>query len=234
MRSPGRAHDGASVSRRTLLLVSVAAGAVLAGGLVAAMIASTGGSETPAATPTGAARVAAMLGGIPQQGAALGSPSAPVTLVEFADVQCPYCAEWAIRALPGIVSQYVRTGKVRILFNGMAFVGPDSETALRTAAAAGQQGRFWNVLELLFENQGGENSGWATDSLLRSIGDAVAGARHGKMLDAQRIGGGDPGAGARHRARAAGRGRARHRASRSARRAERCGSCGSRRSSRPG
>ncbi len=124
-----------------------------------------------------------MLDGIAQQGQALGSPDAPVTLVEFADPQCPYCAEWAKSSLPTIVRTYVRTGKVRLVFDGMAFVGADSDTALRTALAAGRQGRFWNVIELLFENQGTENTGWVTDSLLRSIGAAVPGLDAQRMLD---------------------------------------------------
>ena len=51
------------------------------------------------------------------------------------------------------------------------------------ALAAGRQGRFWNVMELLYENQGTENAGWVTDSLLRSIGDAVPGLDTQKMLD---------------------------------------------------
>jgi protein-disulfide isomerase len=173
------------VSRRTLILVSVAAAAVLTGGLVAAVVLSTGGgSKAPTVGPTGVARVSAMLRGIPQKGTVLGSAKAPVTLVEFADLQCPYCADWANGALPTVVARYVRTGRVRILFDGMAFVGADSETALRTALAAGQQGRFWNVLELLYANQGTENTGWVTDSLLRSIGESVPGLDAGKMLSA--------------------------------------------------
>jgi protein-disulfide isomerase len=183
------ARDADDVGRRTLLLVSVAAAALIAGGLVAALVLTTGGgskAEPTTAAPLGVSRVARMLDGIPQQGVVLGRASAPVTLVEFADVQCPYCAEWASRGLPGIVQKSVRTGKVRILFNGMAFVGADSETALRTAVAAGRQNRFWNVLELLYENQGAENAGWVTDSLLRSIGDAVPGLDTQKMLDERR------------------------------------------------
>jgi protein-disulfide isomerase len=74
---------------------------------------------------------------------------------------------------------------VQIVFSGMHFVGPDSETALRTALAAASQGRFWNVLELLYENQGTENTGWVTDPLLRSIGDAVPGLSTSRMLDAR-------------------------------------------------
>jgi protein-disulfide isomerase len=172
--------------RRRLVVLSLAGAAVVGGALVAALVLTTGGGSKPSTVaPVGAAQVTAMLAGIPQRGVMLGSASAPVTLIEFADPQCPYCGDWAKVALPTIVRRYVRTGKVRIRFNGMAFVGTDSVTALRTALAAGQQNRFWNVMELLYENQGTENTGWVSDSLVRSIGDSVPGLDTQTMLDAR-------------------------------------------------
>jgi len=175
------------MSRRRLALVAVAAGALAGAALVAALALSTGGGSPakPSAAPIGARRVAAMLRGVPQDGTQLGSARAPVTLVEFADPQCPYCAEWAQQALPVLVRDYVRPGKLRIVYSGMHFVGPQSRTALRAALAAAAQHRFWNVIELLYENQRVENTGWVTDSLLRSIGDAVPGLRTQWMLDAR-------------------------------------------------
>lgn len=174
-----RSHTG-SMGRRSILLASLAA-ALAAAAAVAALELSSGHSARPVAL-TGVARTESMLRGIRQTGTALGSPSAAVTLVEFADPQCPYCGMWARDALPAIVDRYVRPGKVRIVFTGMTFVGSDSETALRTALAAGHENRFWDVLELLYENQGQENSGWVTDSLLRSIGAAVPGLDTNRMF----------------------------------------------------
>ena len=123
-----------------------------------------------------------LLRGIPQEGIALGDPKAPVTLVEYADLQCPYCASWARDAFPAIVDDYVRTGKVRIVFRGLAFIGPDSETALRAALAAGEQRALWNVVHGLFTGQGAENGGWVTDGLLRSLGSG-AGIDPDRMLE---------------------------------------------------
>ena len=120
---------------------------------------------------------ATLLQGIPQSGSTLGRPDAPVTLVEFADLQCPYCAQWSGQTFPEIVRDYVRPGKVRVVFAGLAFVGPDLDRALRFAAAAGRQGKFWHVVDLLYANQGAENSGWADDALMREIGAAVPGLR---------------------------------------------------------
>lgn len=173
---------------RRLLAGSIAAAVVAAGAIAAALtLTSSGGAKqaSPGSGLTGVTAVERMLAGVPQQGTALGSPDAPVTLVEFADLQCPYCARWADDALPTLVDKYVRTGKVRMVFNGMHFLGADSTTALRTALAAGSQNRFWNVLELLFRNQGTENAGWVTEDLLRSVGSAVPGLDVQKMLDAR-------------------------------------------------
>jgi protein-disulfide isomerase len=148
------------------------AGAFLLG--LALIAASRLGAEesAPAAAPQ-----TSLLAGIPQHGAVLGDPKAPVTLVEYADFQCPYCAEWAHRAFPALVSRYVRPGKVRIVFRGLAFLGPDSDRALRAALAAGRENRLWNVVEALYRRQGLENSGWVTDSLLEEVAGSTALAR---------------------------------------------------------
>jgi protein-disulfide isomerase len=120
-----------------------------------------------------------LFAGIEQHGAALGDPKAPVTLVEYADLQCPYCALWARQALPTVVSEYVRTGRVRIVFRGLAFLGADSELALRMVLAAGAQNKQWDLIEELYRRQGYENSGWVSDEL------AHAGAAAG--LDMQSL-----------------------------------------------
>jgi protein-disulfide isomerase len=159
------------MTRRTYFAVAVAA-AVIAAGLVAASMLSARG-ETPRPTAVYGDDTAAMLAAIPQRGIALGRPNAPVTLVEFADIQCPYCAQWSQQALGELVSDYVRPGKVRLEFRGLAFIGPESERALRFSLAAGQQGKLWNVLHLLYTQQGAENGGWVTDDLLAGIAAAI-------------------------------------------------------------
>ena len=105
-----------------------------------------------------------------------------MTLVEYADLQCPYCAQWARDAFPTIVQEYVRAGRVRIVFRGLSFIGPDSDAALRAALAAGQQDRLWDVVHGLFVQQGAENSGWVSDAVLRSFDGT--GIDTQRMLDA--------------------------------------------------
>jgi protein-disulfide isomerase len=161
-----------------LTVVAVAVAALVAAALVGAS--HYGNAATPEARPAtaplmGAADNRSLFAGIPQHGAVLGSPDARVTLVEYADLQCPYCGEFARDTLPTLVQDYVRTGRVRVVFRGLAFVGPESDAALRAALAAGQQNRLWNFTHLTYENQGAENSGWVTDSFIRSVSGEIAG-----------------------------------------------------------
>jgi protein-disulfide isomerase len=147
--------------------------------------ASTSSTPTPGVTVTGAAATARLLRGIPQKLNVLGNLKAPVTMIEFADLQCPFCREFALNALPALVREYVRSGKVKLVFAGIAFLGPDSETALRATYAAGLQGKLWNYLDLLYRNQGAENAGWVTDDLLRAVGKAIPGVDAGTLMAAR-------------------------------------------------
>jgi protein-disulfide isomerase len=162
----------------------VVAAALIAASLVGGRTA-VAEPAAPAANATsvaGAAETELLLRGVAQEGIALGSPDAPVTLVEYADLQCPYCAEWARDTFPVIVDEYVRPGRVRVVFRGLAFIGPESDAALKAALAAGGQGRLWNVVHLLFSNQGRENGGWVTKDLLRALGRTVPGLDPARML----------------------------------------------------
>jgi protein-disulfide isomerase len=144
--------------------------------------------KTSGAAPSISAAPAtqSIFAGIPQQGTVLGSPMARVTLVEYADLQCPYCGQWARETLPVLVSDYVKTGKLRIVFNGLAFLGPDSVKALRTVLAAGRQGHLWDLVHGFYVRQGAENSGWVTDGLVKDVGSHIPGLDPAKMLSARR------------------------------------------------
>jgi protein-disulfide isomerase len=156
------------------LAVVLVAAAVIAAALVAASLLGRGAAQGGANGSPQIVRAPVerepLFRGIEQDGIALGSARAPVTLVEYADLQCPYCAQWARDAFPTIVEDYVRAGRVRIVFRGLAFIGPQSDVALRAALAAGEQDRLWDVVHGLFVQQGAENSGWVSDALLRGFG----------------------------------------------------------------
>jgi len=172
-------------SRRLRLAAVFGTAAALAAVLVGASLVGSrdkGSVPVPAAVPE---TEQPLFAGIEQQGAALGSPNAPVTLVEYADLQCPYCAQWARDTLPTLVEDYVRDGRLRIVFHGLAFIGPDSNTALRTAVAAGRKNHLWDVVHGLYVSQGAENAGWVTDTLVREIADGVPGLEPDKLLAAR-------------------------------------------------
>jgi protein-disulfide isomerase len=169
-------------SRRTYLLVAGAVAAVLAAALVGFSLASGTDEAEPAAVVAGADEVTEMLDGVPQSGVVLGREDAPVTLVEYADIQCGHCAHFALDGFPHLVWDYVREGDLRLELRGLTFIGPDSEKALRAALAAGEQDRLWHVLDLLFYAQGTPNTGWVSDHLLRSIGATVPGLDVERML----------------------------------------------------
>lgn len=167
---------------RRILVAAVVAVAVLVAGAFVAVSAVQGRSSKGAAAPVSKTAPKSLFAGIPQNGIVLGSPAAPVTLVEFADLQCPYCGEFARNALPQIVREYVRTGRVKIVFQGLAFLGPQSQTALRAVLAASLQNRAWNVLDGLYARQGTENSGWVTRALLRDVSGDVPGLNVQRQL----------------------------------------------------
>jgi protein-disulfide isomerase len=109
------------------------------------------------------------LRGIPQDGIALGDPDAPVTIVEFADLQCPFCAEFHENVFPELVERHVRDGQVRIELRLLRFLGPDSDRLARAAAAAAGQDRMWQFVDLAYSRQGRENSGYATDQFINEL-----------------------------------------------------------------
>ena len=146
--------------------------------IVAIAVSSAGGTKklAPGSPPPQAAQVATMFRGIPQHGQTLGSPKAPVTLVEFADLKCPVCRAYTAQALPTLVRDYVRPGKLKIVFQPQTFVGSppgDSEHAARFALAAGLQNKMWQFAELWYDNQQDETIAYATDSYIRQIASGV-------------------------------------------------------------
>ena len=128
--------------------------------------------ETPALR--GTASLPERFGGIPQDGAFLGRPDAPYTLVEFADLQCPFCARFDRDVLPAVIERFVRPGSLRIELRPVAFLGPDSNTGAAATVAAGEQDRMWQFADLWYRNQGQENSGYATPEFLGSIAHAAS------------------------------------------------------------
>jgi len=84
---------------------------------------------------------------------AMGSPSAPVTVVEFADYQCPYCLRFTKTTFPHLKRDYIDTGKVRwVALNLPLAFHKDARKAAQAALCAGEQDKFWEMREVLFRN----------------------------------------------------------------------------------
>jgi protein-disulfide isomerase len=167
-------------TRRLRLLGGVLAAAAV---IVVAAIALGGGKGSASSRPAAATKSAgpipgqrssaALFAGIPQRGITLGRADAPVTLVEFADLQCPFCREYTLQTLPTLVRDYVRTGKVKMEFRNLWFIGDDSVTAGRAASAASAQNRLWTFADVFYNNQGQENTGYVTQPFMNRVSKAA-------------------------------------------------------------
>jgi len=160
-----------------LLVVVVVVALVLSGGKSSGLPknAVAVGSLTNALT--GASDAAAEFNGIPQKGTTLGWPSAPVTMVEYIDLQCPICQQFETQVFPNILQKYVRTKKVKVIVKPWAFIGPDSVRGQDATLAAAQQDKAFNFVQILYDNQGTENTGWLNDQMVYAIAASVPGMK---------------------------------------------------------
>jgi len=165
--------------KRNLLIALAAAGAV-AIVLIGASLALRGGDGS--STPSASSADLAFLAGIPQSGTVLGNPDAKVTMLQYEDIQCPVCKRYTDDAFGAIVAEYVKPGKVKLDFRGLAFLGPDSQKALKVVLAAAKQDKLWQLQEGLYRNQGLENSGWLTDDLIREVATGIPGLDVDKLF----------------------------------------------------
>ncbi len=176
---------GKTDRNRNLMIALGVAGIVALVLIVGSIVLSRGGGGDATGTSTSQSGSTTtpltLVAGIPQSGTVLGNPDAKVRMVQFEDIQCPVCKQYTDEALPSIVNEYVRPGKVKLDFRGLAFLGPDSVKALRISLAAGLQNKLWEVVGLFYANQGVENSGWVTDKLVDEILAEVPG------LDADKV-----------------------------------------------
>jgi len=88
------------------------------------------------------------------KGPARGAPNAPVTIIELSDFQCIFCGKFWKETLPRLEAEYVRPGKVRLVYRHLAILGTQSVAAAQAADCAGEQGRFWEYHDRLFASMG--------------------------------------------------------------------------------
>lgn len=122
-------------------------------------------------------RTYTLLESIPQHGAFLGYPKAPVTLQFFGDLQCLDSRWVMLGALPFVIRRWVRTGKLQIRFRstetdtkgaGGWFEFREQQVA---ALAAGKQDRLWHFVDVFYREQGPEFTGYADEAFLYRIAE---------------------------------------------------------------
>jgi len=104
-----------------------------------------------------------------------GSTSAPVTLIDFNDLQCHLCDRFVKATEPQINSTYVQTGKVAYIFLHLPNRGFDSFPAALAARCTNDQGKFWQYHNLLYNNQGSIDSGWTNRDNLKKFASQIPG-----------------------------------------------------------
>jgi protein-disulfide isomerase len=174
---PVRSTGARRASPKVLLIA--AAVILLVGVAAAAGIALTRGSSSSAQSSTttlpDSDAVLAEFRGIPQHGTTLGSPKAPVQLIEYIDLQCPICRDFETNVMPTIVRKYVRNGKVQVVARPIAFIGAESVSGRLAALAAAKQNHFFDFSQLVYANQGPENTGWLNDEFISSAYSSIPG-----------------------------------------------------------
>lgn len=174
----------ANVARRRRMTQLGGAVAVVVVAIIIILIATGGGGKTKvlkAGSHEANAQVKVVEGivnGIPQKNNVLGSPTAPVTLQYFGDLECPICREFTLGALPQIIQKWVRAGKLKIEYRSLETATREPETfrTQQTAAlAAGLQDKMWYFVELFYHEQGEEDSGYVTESYIQGLAKQVPG-----------------------------------------------------------
>lgn len=158
---------------RLIKLASAAVFLTIVAVTVLIVVSQSGSSGGDSENIVAVAEVERELEGIPQDGMVLGQPHAKVTLLEFADLQCPVCKGYSEEVLPQVIENQVRSGEAKLDYRTFTIIDADSIPAAEAAIAAGRQGRGWNYVEIFYRNQGQESTGYVTDEFLTAIARAA-------------------------------------------------------------
>ena len=105
----------------------------------------------------------------------LGSESAPITIVKFGDYQCEACYHWFHNTRSTLIDNYIETGKAKLVFLDLPFLGRDSITAAEASYCAEDQGKYWEYHTMLYTFQEVEayDSGWADRDRLNAFASSL-------------------------------------------------------------
>ena len=103
----------------------------------------------------------------------MGNSNAPITILEWGDYQCTFCYKFHQNTLDAINEDFIKTGKVKLIFKDFPLNGPDSLLAAEASYCAQDQEKYWQYHDELYSNWGGERTGWITRESLDEFGNAV-------------------------------------------------------------
>jgi len=92
----------------------------------------------------------------------LGSSDAQITILEWGDYQCTYCYKFHQNTLDTINDEFIKTGKVKLVFKDFPLNGPDSLLAAEASYCSEDQGKYWEFHDEVYKNWAGERTGWIT------------------------------------------------------------------------
>ena len=148
-RPPQRTGGGPDLfSRPYLIAVTLV---VVALAVILGFMATRGSSGTSSAYVTALEKAAKDLPLDKANGTKLGDDSAPIKLTQFEDFQCPFCLKYTSTQEPALVEEYVKTGKMQIIYNHLPILGKgESVQAAIASQCAADQNKFWQYHNLLF------------------------------------------------------------------------------------
>ena len=103
----------------------------------------------------------------------MGNPNAPITILEWGDYQCTFCYKFHQNTLDIINEDFIKTGKVKIIFKDFPLNGFDSKLAAEASYCAQDQEKYWKYHDELYKNWGGERTGWITRESLDKFAETV-------------------------------------------------------------
>ena len=103
----------------------------------------------------------------------MGSYNAPITILEWGDYQCTFCYKFHQNTLNIINEDFIKTGKVNIIFKDFPLNGPDSKLAAEASYCANDQKKYWEYHDQLYENWAGERTGWITRETLSKFAELI-------------------------------------------------------------
>jgi protein-disulfide isomerase len=83
----------------------------------------------------------------------MGSPKAPITVVEYGSVGCPHCGAWARDVFPAFKAKYIDTGQVKFVFREVLLGDPAAAAAGFLTARCAGKAKYFNVIDAIFEAQ---------------------------------------------------------------------------------